>query len=302
MAATYAGRFDEAAARSTQAIAAAAPSPPSLAAGLGLLGSGLIELLRGRAERASLYLVEAEALLERCSDPPYRGLTHAGRGIAAHALGDLDAAERLLHESLQQSVALPFVRSRATAALSRLAFDQGRGQEAIARARECLEISYAAGDRALTVDALEALAEPMWSGGDTYGAARVLGAAHRLRTEADYILYPLHELRYAPLLALAKASPGWAEGLQLSTAEIVVWLGRGRGRRGRPTAGWESLTATEATVARLVAEGLTNPEIAAKLFVSRNTIKAHVAHVYAKLDINSRAQLADEVARRLSQA
>jgi DNA-binding CsgD family transcriptional regulator len=72
-----------------------------------------------------------------------------------------------------------------------------------------------------------------------------------------------------------------------------------RGRRvtrGRPQTGWPSLTPTERSVADLVAEGLTNPQIGDRLFISRRTVQAHLAHVFAKLDLTSRAQLAALVA------
>jgi DNA-binding CsgD family transcriptional regulator len=56
--------------------------------------------------------------------------------------------------------------------------------------------------------------------------------------------------------------------------------------------GWGSLTTSELTVARLVAEGLTNREVAERLFVSPHTINSHLRHVFAKLGINSRVELA----------
>jgi DNA-binding CsgD family transcriptional regulator len=78
-------------------------------------------------------------------------------------------------------------------------------------------------------------------------------------------------------------------------------LGRRRGRRGsrgRPRSGWASLTTTEAKVAELVAEGLSNPQIAERLFVSRHTVHTHVSHVLAKLGLGSRVELAAAAARR----
>jgi DNA-binding CsgD family transcriptional regulator/tetratricopeptide (TPR) repeat protein len=78
-------------------------------------------------------------------------------------------------------------------------------------------------------------------------------------------------------------------------------LGLRRGRRGprrRPTSGWDSLTRTELKVARLVAEGLSNPEIAERPFISRGTVHTHVSHVLAKLGIRSRVGLAAEAIRR----
>lgn len=79
--------------------------------------------------------------------------------------------------------------------------------------------------------------------------------------------------------------------------EAGIRRGR-RGPRGRPQIGWWSLTPTEQTVAGLVAEGLSNPQIGDRLYVSRRTVQTHLAHVFAKLDITSRTQLAAEVARR----
>lgn len=77
-------------------------------------------------------------------------------------------------------------------------------------------------------------------------------------------------------------------------------LGVRRGRRGtrrRPRWGWASLTPTESTVAGLVAEGLSNPQIADRLYVSRRTVQTHVSHIFTKLQITSRAQLAAGVER-----
>jgi DNA-binding CsgD family transcriptional regulator len=78
-------------------------------------------------------------------------------------------------------------------------------------------------------------------------------------------------------------------------------LGVRRGRRGprrRPQLGWESLTPTERQVVDLVREGLSNPQIGERLYVSPRTVQTHVAHVFTKLGVSSRAQVAAEAARR----
>jgi DNA-binding CsgD family transcriptional regulator len=71
-----------------------------------------------------------------------------------------------------------------------------------------------------------------------------------------------------------------------------------RGARQRPQTGWDSLTPTERTVVELVAEGLTNPQIGERLYVSPRTVQTHLAHVFAKLGISSRAHLATQATRR----
>ncbi|GGM57037.1 LuxR family transcriptional regulator [Longimycelium tulufanense] len=83
-------------------------------------------------------------------------------------------------------------------------------------------------------------------------------------------------------------------------ARLRRWgLRRGvRGRRPRERIGWESLTPTELRVAGLVSEGLSNPAIAERLFVSRRTVQTHVSNILAKLGISSRTELAAAMAVR----
>jgi DNA-binding NarL/FixJ family response regulator len=80
---------------------------------------------------------------------------------------------------------------------------------------------------------------------------------------------------------------------------------RARGiRRGphakhrRARSGWDSLTATEIKIAAFVEEGLSNPEIAARLLLSRRTVATHVSHILKKLDVHSRIDIARESALR----
>jgi DNA-binding CsgD family transcriptional regulator len=78
----------------------------------------------------------------------------------------------------------------------------------------------------------------------------------------------------------------------------VAYASRARGERKRPSSGWASLTPTELDVARLAAEGLSNAEIGAKLFIAPGTAKVHLHHLYVKLNLANRAQLTAEVTRR----
>jgi DNA-binding CsgD family transcriptional regulator len=62
--------------------------------------------------------------------------------------------------------------------------------------------------------------------------------------------------------------------------------------------GWDSLTPAETKIAALVEGGLSNPEIAARLFLSRRTVATHVSHILKKLDVHSRTDIAREAALR----
>jgi DNA-binding CsgD family transcriptional regulator/tetratricopeptide (TPR) repeat protein len=64
-----------------------------------------------------------------------------------------------------------------------------------------------------------------------------------------------------------------------------------RDTRKRPTTGWEALTRGERTVVELVAEGLSNPEVAERLFLSRHTVKRHLSNAMTKLGMASRVEL-----------
>jgi DNA-binding CsgD family transcriptional regulator len=89
--------------------------------------------------------------------------------------------------------------------------------------------------------------------------------------------------------------------LDLTRAEAALRsLGIRRGRRGarrRPSTGWGSLTPTEVEVVRLVTEGLTNAEVGRRLFISRRTVETHLSHVFGKLGMSSRVQLAAQASR-----
>jgi DNA-binding CsgD family transcriptional regulator len=89
------------------------------------------------------------------------------------------------------------------------------------------------------------------------------------------------------------------------TESILRELGVRRGKRGtrrRPASGWESLTRTEVEVVRLAADALTNAEIGARLFTSRRTVETHLSHVFRKLGLSSRVELAAQAGEGLALA
>jgi DNA-binding CsgD family transcriptional regulator len=71
-----------------------------------------------------------------------------------------------------------------------------------------------------------------------------------------------------------------------------------RAKHRHAQSGWDSLTPTETKIAALVEEGLSNPEIAAKLLLSRRTVATHVSHILRKLGVHSRTDIAREAALR----
>lgn len=140
---------------------------------------------------------------------------------------------------------------------------------------------------------------------DRVSAARWLGAAESAGERMGVVrLQALAEddqrLRDAARKVLGSNDfdVSFAEGAAMSTAEAISHALRGRGERKRATRGWAALTRAEHDVVHLVGDGLANKEIAGRLFVSPRTVQAHLTHVYAKLGLTSRVQLAQEAARR----
>jgi ATP/maltotriose-dependent transcriptional regulator MalT len=70
------------------------------------------------------------------------------------------------------------------------------------------------------------------------------------------------------------------------------------GKHRQARSGWDSLTATEVKIAAFVENGLSNPEIAARLLLSKRTVATHVSHILKKLDVTSRTEIARESALR----
>jgi DNA-binding CsgD family transcriptional regulator len=153
---------------------------------------------------------------------------------------------------------------------------------------DLLALSSERGFGLLWIDALEGLAICRARAGATDEAARLAGAAESVRAERGY------RYRYPHLGELPAGSD---DGRALSLDEATAYARRSRGQRVRPTSGWAALTPTEAEVARAVADGLTNQQAASRLFMSVPTVKTHLRHIFAKLEIDNRTQLVAELAK-----
>ena len=106
-------------------------------------------------------------------------------------------------------------------------------------------------------------------------------AGRRRRRRADPVLRASQEALGPDRFRLA-----WSQGQDMTATAAVGYVTRGRGPRSRPAQGWPSLTPTELTVAAAVAEGLSNPQIAARMFISRRTVTTHLTSVFRKLGIS----------------
>ncbi len=177
--------------------------------------------------------------------------------------------------------------TQATAALAQAAPGDRDIVAAAAHARGLLEHDCVMLDRAAC-----AYTVPVARAQATEDAGRVLSTSGD-RTDAVTRLRKAYE-QYE--------QQGCADGMarvrsQLREAGVRV---RHWGRANRPDFGWASLTDTERRIADLVAQGLSNREVAGQLFLSAHTVAFHLRHIFWKLDISSRVQLARMVAEQAS--
>ena len=221
---------------------------------------------------------------------------------AALARGDLTAARRWADDAAAATTG--WYRAAALTTRARVAIAQGEPEQAECDAHDAL--ACAAGVEAYlgVPDILEVLAGLAGDTGSHREAARLFGAAEAIRQRTGEVRFPIYQAGYDASVAAIRNALGdsdfdgaWAEGAALSTDEAISYAQRGRGERRRPASGWASLTPAERDVIRLVNEGLSNNDIATRLFVSPRTVQTHLTHVYTKLGLTSRVQLAQEAGR-----
>jgi DNA-binding NarL/FixJ family response regulator len=176
-------------------------------------------------------------------------------------------------------------------------FDQSRPLFA-----EALRIGSEIDDRVGQYCLLDALGCHAASAGQARLAAQLLGAADTVRTEAGATLIPI----MAPLVAQAERSAIATLGASRFEAEfnagtrlrrdaaIRMALGEPPHVAAAPSddGSMAPLGKREADVARLVADGLSNKQIGARLFISERTVDSHVRSILNKLGFNSRTQIA----------
>jgi non-specific serine/threonine protein kinase len=137
---------------------------------------------------------------------------------------------------------------------------------------------------------------------DPQRALKVAAAASAMRARVGGEFAPFHQARLDRVRAAGEAAAGggagrvWAEGARLGVDDaIALAFGTSRPRPAAPA----GLSARELEVARLVAAGMANKAIAARLHLSVRTVENHVRHVLAKLSLENRTQLATWARERI---
>jgi predicted ATPase/DNA-binding CsgD family transcriptional regulator len=263
-------------------------------------GAAAVEHGIGYAELALGELDSADERALRGTEDPHLYSAAQWREVViriAIARGDAEAVR--LNAAVLRAVGEPASSLRLLAladwAEARAALMAGDLRGAHNRAHRALEMQMQAGLKPDVIDTLEALVDLALMGSDHERALRLHASALAARERLSIVASPPRrsDTRAAEdACGAERCAEIRAEGAAMTLAEAVAYAQRGRRLPGRPDSGWESLTPVEASVAELAADGLTNPEISARLFIARGTVKHHLSHVYAKLGVKNRLQLA----------
>jgi predicted ATPase/DNA-binding CsgD family transcriptional regulator len=222
-----------------------------------------VAAIAGDQATAAAAIAEARAELGGRRQALTAAALRYAEGVIAWHRGELAAAEHLVREATVH-------------------WHRGSDQMAAADGIELLGVLAAARDRHAD-------------------AARLLGAAAAARPRLRYLAPGFTAARGAAAAAAGAArhalgqdpfTQAWHDGQALTLQEAVAYATRRAGGSKRPAAGWASLTPAELEVARLAGQGLRNQAIARRLFITPGTVKVHLTHIFAKLGITTRAELA----------
>ena len=259
---------------------------------------GLSTLAQKDEDYVTMRALATDAVaLGRVLDAPYilsRALT--ALADAAIGQGEPKAAEPLLEEALAlgRELNVPFIIGLALQSLG----DAGAARGDLAAARvhyaESLDVLRRSANRPRMIELLESLGRLSALQGRAELALQLAGAAAAAR-EALAIQTPPRTRRLLDAaldrvrrdMGRARAVECWTAGASLGLEDACALAMS----ESVPTVS-TGLSEREQEVARLVAQGLSNPQIAATLVIGRRTVQTHVGHILHKLGLSSRAQIA----------
>lgn len=254
----------EAADRALAATGLGGDIPPGMPSNRLLLARGVLRLAQGRATEAADDIAEfgrRDELWGGASPLAARWRSQAALALAA--AGDAEQAHRLALDDLALARRWG-AASGVGVALRAAALVEG-GPSCVERLREAVELLAGSPERLEHATALTDLGAALRRGNRRREARDSLRAGMRLAGECG--ARPLVDRARTELRAAGgRSSDPWGTGTR-------------------------RLTASERRVAELAAEGLSNPEIAQALFVTRKTVETHLGSVYRKLDISGRGKL-----------
>jgi predicted ATPase/DNA-binding CsgD family transcriptional regulator len=282
------------------AAARAAGQPIQLVNSLAM--ASIAEVLAGQREGAVKFLREAEEAASGIEDIPTRVAILQARSLYGIFEGDVDGLRKAATEGerLSRQVGDLYAQHMMLLNLGGAALFEGDLATSKPLYEQALRIAYRVDDRIGQFYLLAALAYLAATDGRARVAAQLLGASDTIRMGAGAAVMRM----LAPYVEMAEDQATKRLGPSRYQAEFEYGRRIGRDAAVRLALGEPvtveaehvrrdgALAKREDDVARLVAEGLSNKQIAARLFISERTVDSHVRSILNKLGFNSRAQIA----------
>jgi predicted ATPase/DNA-binding NarL/FixJ family response regulator len=260
---------------------------------------GLIRSAVGDWEGADLYLGQVLDLARERGDHGGVAMSLNNMALGASARGDNQTAAGMMEEAVEAArmAGNRFVLAQVLDSLARVRLRSGELSAARALYCEAILMSLPVGNLVNVAVCIEGLAVLALADGDPVRTLKLASAAHGLRGTFGSDATPdwIGDLNGAVANASAKlgrqaADAAWQQGMAMNLQEAVDYA-IGVGPAAVRTNG-TPLTGRETQVARLVADGMTNPEIAKRLRMADRTADAHVEHIRNKLGLRNRSQIA----------
>ena len=268
-----------------------------------LSNAGIAAIGQARHQRAITLIEESVDLFLEVDEKWGASVQFCFLAVAWRDRGDHGRAKPLAERSLVLSREVGERQSISSAlyTLATLAQAERDNERARDLYTEGLTVSAELGNEADVAHCLEGLASIAGAQGKIVRAARLWGAEEALLEKIEVAVYTyapdrsLHRNRVADTrsqLDAAAWTAAWAEGRAMTPEQIIEYaLDRSTTPETvTPETYLAGLSAREAEVLRLVATGLTNAEVAGKLFISPRTVNWHLGSIYRKLGFHSRAE------------
>jgi len=257
---------------------------------------GLAETLAGAFDTGREHLLASRALHHELGIAIGEARSIAVLGMTFVMAGELARAKELFDTALSMYVSEQdqWGQGQCHTFLGVIAEASAPGPRATSHYRKAVDCLRPSRDATLLPVALICQAGVLGQR-DPANALRVVAAASAIRARVGGEFAPFYRARLERIRAAGEAALGddaqrlWAQGARLGVDDAAALaFGAVSPRPGSPT----GLSARELEVAGLVAEGLPNKAIAARLHLSVRTVESHVRHVLAKVGLENRTQLA----------
>jgi non-specific serine/threonine protein kinase len=303
------GEYDDAAAQLSASVDGYRALGDARSLGRALAYQAIQDGLREDFVSERLRCEESLALLRQTDDIWGQALAGSNLAMVSAYESDLKTADRLMieFEGLARQAGDRYLLGSVRSKVGRVALLLGERERSERAYREALTLFGELRDSWWTGRCLHSLGVVAAERGDYLRAARLLGTAEARLDAVTGQLSRLEAGRHAPgrtqgraALGSERFDEGMAEGRAMRTDEATAYAlqvtsappGSTDATADAASPSVSILTRREREVARLVADGLTNREIAASLVVSERTVTTHLDHIFGKLGVSSRTSLA----------